>query len=141
MRRIYWDTMIHAYWFEDNDVLSLRVQQIYSMMQKRGDLLCSSVFVLSELLVGPLKDQNLEAIEAIEQFFDSDAITMLPYARQSARAFAELRANHGVKSLDALHLAIAASSGVDLFLTHDRRLHKLILPGLPFIASLDTDLF
>jgi predicted nucleic acid-binding protein len=133
--------MIHAYWFEDNDVLSLRVQQIYSMMQKRGDLLCSSVFVLSELLVGPLKDQNLEAIEAIEQFFDSDAITMLPYARQSARAFAELRANHGVKSLDALHLAIAASSGVDLFLTHDRRLHKLILPGLPFIASLDTDLF
>jgi predicted nucleic acid-binding protein len=133
--------MIHAYWFEDNDALSLRVQQIYSTMQQRGDLLCSSVFVLSELLVGPLKDQNLEAVEAIEQFFDSDAVSMLPYERQCVRTFAELRANHGVKSLDSLHLAIAASAGVDLFLTHDRRLHKLIMPGLPFIASLDTDLF
>lgn len=141
MRRIYWDTMIHAYWFEDNDALSLRVQDIYSTMQQRGDLLCSSVFVLSELLVGPLKEHNFAAADAIEQFFDSDAVSMIPYARRSVRTFAELRANHGVKALDALHLAIAASSGVDLFLTHDRRLHKLILPGLPFIASLDTDLF
>ena len=54
---------------------------------------------------------------------------------------AELRANHGVKALDALHLSIAATSGVDLFLTHDRRLHKLVVPGLPFIAGLETDLF
>jgi len=141
VRRIYWDTMIHAYWFEDNDALSLRVQHIYSSMQKRGDLLCGSVFVLSELLVGPLKEQNQAAADMIEQFFDSDAVTMLPYGRQSVRIFTELRANHGVKSLDALHLAIAASAGVDLFLTHDRRLHKLMVPGLPFIASLDTDLF
>jgi predicted nucleic acid-binding protein len=133
--------MIHAYWFEDNDALSVRVQHIYSTMQQRGDQLCSSVFVLSELLVGPLKQQNFEAANAIEQFFDSTAVTMLPYTRQCVRTFAELRATHAVKSLDAMHLAIAASANVDLFLTHDRRLHKVIMPGLPFIASLDTDLF
>jgi predicted nucleic acid-binding protein len=133
--------MIHAYWFEDNDALSQRVQHIYSIMQKRGDLLCGSDIVLSELLVGPLKKQNLAAADAIEQFFDSDTIILLPYGRRSVRVFAQLRAYQGVKSLDALHLAIAASAGVDLFLTHDRRLHKLIVPGLPFIASLDTDLF
>jgi predicted nucleic acid-binding protein len=141
VRRIYWDTMIHAYWFEDNEALSLRVQQIYATMRQRRDILCSSLFVLSELLVGPLKDRNLPAANLIEQFFDSDAVEMLPYSRRSAKTFAELRANHGVKSLDALHLAIATSANVDLFLTHDRRLHKLMMPGLPFIASLDTDLF
>ena len=141
MRRIYWDTMIHAYWFEDNKALSVRVQHIYSTMLKRGDVLCTSPFVLSELLVGPIKHQDFAAVDAIEQFFDSDAVTMLPYSRQSVRMFAELRAHHGVQSLDAVHLAIAASSGVDLFLTYDRRLHKLTVPGLPFIASLDTDLF
>lgn len=141
MRRIYWDTMIHAYWFEDNKALSVRVQHVYSTMLKRGDVLCSSAFVLSELLVGPIKEQNFVAADAIEQFFDSDAVTMLSYSRQSVRMFAELRAHHGIKSLDALHLAIAASAGVDLFLTYDRRLHKLTVPGLPFIASLDTDLF
>jgi predicted nucleic acid-binding protein len=46
-----------------------------------------------------------------------------------------------VKALDAVHLSIAATSGVELFLTHDRRLHKVVVPGLPFIAGLETDLF
>ncbi len=133
--------MIHAYWFEDNKALSRRVEHIYSTMLRRGDLLCSSLFVLSELLVGPLKEQNFTAAEGIEQFFDSGAVSMLEYSRLSVRVFSQLRADHGVKPLDALHLAIATSTGVDLFLTHDRRLHNLAVPGLPFIAGLDTDLF
>jgi predicted nucleic acid-binding protein len=141
VRRIYWDTMIHAYWFEDHKNLSDRVQQIYDTMLRRDDTLCSSIFVLSELLVGPLKTQDAVAADLIEQYFLSDAITLLPYTQQAVRFFAQLRAQHGVKSLDALHLAIAATAGVDLFLTHDRRLHKLVVPGLPFITSLETDLF
>ena len=97
--------------------------------------------MLSELLAGPLKDGNLAAAASIEQFFDYSAVMMLPYPRQAARLFVELRANHHIKSLDALHLAIAATSGVDLFLTFDRRLNKLVMPGLPFIVSIETDLF
>jgi len=132
--------MIHAYWLEDA-VRGPRVQHIYETMLQRADTLCSSLFVLSELLVGPLKDGNLAAAASIEQFFDSSAVMMLPYPRQAARLFAELRANHHIKSLDALHLALAATSGVDLFLTFDRRLNQLVMPGLPFIGSIETDLF
>lgn len=141
MRRIYWDTMIHAYWFEDHKNLSDRVLQIHDTMLQRDDTLCSSIFVLSELLVGPLKTQDVAAADLIEQYFRSDAITLLPYTQQAVRLFARLRAQYSVKALDALHLTIAANAGVDLFLTHDRRLHKLLVPGLPFIASLETDLF
>jgi len=110
-------------------------------MLRRSDILCGSLFVLGELLVGPLKTCDTAAASGIQQFFDSDAVSMLSYTHQSARRFAELRANHGVKALDALHLSIAATAGVDLFLTHDRRLHKVVAPGLPFIAGLETDLF
>lgn len=141
MKRIYWDTMIHAYWLEDHNERSDRVQHIHDVMLRRGDVLCSSIFVLGELLVGPMKSGDMAAADLIEQYFGSDAITMLPYVPQSARPFAQLRAQYGIKPLDALHLATAAHAGVDLFLTHDRRLHKLIAPGLPFIASLDSDLF
>ena len=141
MKRIYWDTMIHAYWLEDHNKLSDRVQHIHDVMLRRGDILCSSNFVLGELLVGPIKTGDISAADLIEQYFESDAIAMLPYVPQSARLFAELRAKHGVKPLDALHLTTAAHAGVDLFLTHDHRLQKLIMPGLPFIASLDSDLF
>ena len=141
MRRIYWDTMLYAYWLEDNNKLSQRVQQIHQTMLQRSDTLCSSLFVLGELLVGPAKANDMAAYSSIQQFFDSDAISMLPHTTQAVHLFAELRANHGVKVLDALHLSISAAGGVDLFLTHDLRLQKLILPGLPFIAGLETDLF
>lgn len=141
MRRIYWDTMIHAYWFEDHDALSERVHSIRETMLQRADTLCSSLFVLSELLVGPTKLGEREASSLVEQYFHSNAIALLPYTQPCIKTFVELRAHHGVKSLDAIHLAIATAANVDLFLTHDRRLHKLKLPGLPFITSLDTDLF
>jgi len=42
---------------------------------------------------------------------------------------------------DALHLAIAATAGVNLSLTNDRRLHRLKIPGIDFIAGLDTNLY
>jgi predicted nucleic acid-binding protein len=141
MRRIYWDTMLYAYWLEGNNKLSQRVQQIHQVMLQRSDTLCGSLFVLGELMVGPIKANDAAAAAAIQQFFDSDGVTMLPFTSQAIRMFAELRAHHGVKALDALHLSIAATSGVDLFLTHDRRLHKLAVPGLPFIAGIETDLF
>ena len=141
MRRIYWDTMLYAYWLEGNSKYGNRVQHIHQTMLQRSDTLCSSLFVLGELLVGPTKANDTTAAAAIQQFFDSDAVSMLPYSAQAVRLLAELRAHHGVKALDALHLAIAATSGVDLFLTHDRRLHKVVVPGLPFIAGLETDLF
>jgi predicted nucleic acid-binding protein len=141
VRRIYFDTMIYAYWFEDHKGLSERVHQIYDIMQQRGDILCSSAFVLSELLVGPLKLDDRKGADLIERYFQSDAVTMLPYPASAARIFAQLRAQHEVKSLDALHLAIAATGGVDLFLTNDHRLQKLVMAGLPFIASLETELF
>ncbi|HEX9202236.1 MAG TPA: PIN domain-containing protein [Acidobacteriaceae bacterium] len=141
MRRIYWDTMLYAYWLESNSKYGNRVQQIHQTMLQRSDTLCSSLFVLGELLVGPIKANDAAAASAIQQFFDSDQVTMLPHTSQAVRLFAELRANHGVKALDALHLSLAAASGVDLFLTHDRRLHKVVAPGLPFIAGLETDLF
>jgi predicted nucleic acid-binding protein len=141
MRRIYWDTMLYAYWLEGNNKLSQRVQQIHQTMLQRSDTLCSSLFVLGELLVGPVKANDAAAASAIQNFFDSDRVTMLTYTPQAVRLFAELRARHGVKALDALHLSIAATSGIELFLTHDRRLHKVVVPGLPFIAGLETDLF
>lgn len=133
--------MLYAYWLEGNNKLTQRVQHIHHTMLQRSDILCSSLFVLGELLVGPTKANDTTAAAAIQQFFESDAVSLLPYTPQAVRLFAELRAHHGVKALDALHLAIAATSGVDLFLTHDRRLHKVVAPSLPFIAGLETDLF
>jgi len=132
--------MIHAYWLEGDPQFGPRVSAIHQTMQQRGDVVCSSLYALGELLVGSVKKQRPDVADAVEKYFLSN-VTLLTYPAQAVRIFAELRANHGVKPFDALHLAIAAHAGVDLFLTNDHRLQKLVMPGLPFIASLDTDLF
>jgi hypothetical protein len=41
---------------------------------------------------------------------------------------------------DAIHLASAAHASVDLFLTNDRRLQGLVIPGIDFIAGMDVNL-
>ena len=95
--RIYWDTMIYAYWFEDHPSYGDRIQEIRSMMKHRGDTLCGSLFLLGELLVGPVKLKNWSAVAAIQEFFDSPSITLLPYSHEAALTFASLRAEQGVK--------------------------------------------
>jgi predicted nucleic acid-binding protein len=42
-----------------------------------------------------------------------------------------------VSQADAIHLATAAVSGVDLFLTNDSLFWKLVVPGIKFMIDLD----
>ncbi len=141
MRRIFWDTMLFVYWFDQDPNYSKRVGEIYRSMVRRGDVLLASTVILSEVIVGPYKASSFSGIGRVEAFFDSAEVTLLPYPVEAARTFAKLRALDGVKAMDALHLATAAHAGIDLFLTNDRRLHKLVIPGIQFIATLEADLF
>ncbi len=140
MRRIYWDTMLFVYLFDNNPKYAARVSEIYTRMQKRGDILCSSTLVFAEVLAGPTITQDIDGQVAVSSFFRSPEVSILAFTIDAAPIFARLRAA-GLKSADAMHVATAAQGGVDLFLTNDKRLAKLTQPGLPFIASLDTDLY
>jgi predicted nucleic acid-binding protein len=132
--------MLYVYWFENNLKYVRRIEAIYNIMQRRGDRLCCSSLVYAEVLVGPTATNDLDGKAAIDGFFKSPEIDVLPFSMNAAAIFADLRVA-GLKAPDAMHLATAAHAGVDLFLTNDKRLHKLSLPGMPFIATLDTDLF
>jgi predicted nucleic acid-binding protein len=68
-------------------------------------------------------------------------IRLLPFDQQSVDLFARIRAEHRSTAADSIHLACAASVGVDLFITGDKKLLKLRIPGIKFIVGIDTDLF
>ena len=141
MSRIYWDTMLFVYWMEGHPQYGQRVQEIHRKMEQRGDTLCTSVFVLGELLVKPHKLKKMDLTQAIRDFFQSSEIEVLPFDMEAAELFARIRAEHNVSPADAIHLASAAQARVELFLTNDRQLSRLNIPGVHFIASLDTNLF
>jgi predicted nucleic acid-binding protein len=139
--RIYWDSMLFIYWLEGHPDYAPHVERIFQSMLKRCDRLCASYFCMGEVLTGPLKHKHEALTSKVRQLFDSGGIEILPFERRAAERYARLRAEANVKPADAIHLACAASSGVDMFLTHDRALHKLHIEGIQFIAGLDVNVF
>jgi predicted nucleic acid-binding protein len=65
---------------------------------------------------------------------------VIPFTVETADHYARIRGTTNIASADAIHLACAASVGTDLFLTNDRNLVGKIIPGIQFIASLETPL-
>src|SRR5690349_12877229 len=141
MSLIYWDTMLFVYLLEEHPVHAERVQRILTKMQQRNDALCTSSFALGETLVGPYKKGNRDTAARIREAFRPPFVRVLPFTSEAADQYARIRAEIGVSAAVAIHLACAAQAGVDLFLTNDRRLAGQIVPGIQFIAGLDSDLF
>lgn len=66
---------------------------------------------------------------------------LVPCTPDTAARYARIRGSLGVPPADAMQLACAASAGTDLFLTNDRKLVGKIVPGIQFVAGLDSNLF
>jgi len=141
MSRIYWDTTLFVYWLEDHPAYGKRISQILSRMQARGDALCTSVFTVGEMLVGAYRKQQDDAADRIRTLFRSPDISVLPFTAETADHYGRIRAQLRVSPPDAIHLACAAGADTDLFLTNDTYLVGKIVPGIKFIAGLQTDLF
>jgi len=140
MSRIYWDSMLFIYWLENNPRYAERVQQVRENMKKRQDQLCTSAFTVGETLVGFHKRHDLETAARVRGFFLEGPIEIIPYTIDLADSYAEIRARLKVSSADAIHLACAAKAGTDLFLTNDHDLIGQVVPGIQFIAGLDTNI-
>lgn len=140
MSRIYWDTMLFIYWLEDHPVHGRRMGKIHDRMRERRDVLCASAFSIAEVLTGALKSGAVEKAATVRMFFDSSAVEVSSFTKETGERYAQIRATLRVCAADAIHLACAAQSSVDLFLTNDRRLQGLVVPGIDFIAGMDTDI-
>ena len=133
--------MVFVYWMENHPAYAPRVESIFRSMLQREDRLCASYLCLGEVLTGPIKHKNVSMAAKVRQLFGSGGIEILPFDGKAAELFAQLRAVLNVRPADAIHLACAATPGVDIFLTHDVALHKIRVPGIQFIAGLDVNVF
>ncbi len=141
MSRIYWDTMLFIYLLEDHPVFSPRVQQILDRAYRRGDALFTSFLALGEVMAGAEKTATPSKALAIRTTIDEMGFSYLPFDNGAVTPFSTLRAIQKIKVADSIHLACAASAGIDLFLTGDQKLTRLDVPGIQFIADFNNPLF
>jgi uncharacterized protein len=89
-----------------------------------GEHLAVSDLIRMECQVGPLKAGDAVLLAKFATFFASPDVRVLPVTGAVCDRAAAVRAKHGFKPLDSLHLAAAVEHGCTLFLTNDGRLSK-----------------
>lgn len=138
MSRIFWDTNLFIYLFEQHPVFTGKVRALANKILERGDQLFTSTLCVGEVLAKPYELGDTDRCRRYEEAIQ-DAAVILTFDLPAARKFAMLRAQNiqRVRPPDAIQLACAASAGVDLFLTNDTRLHRLHIEGIQFITSVD----
>jgi predicted nucleic acid-binding protein len=141
MSRIFWDTNLFVYLFEnyEHKDLSKRTIALRRRMIERGDQLLTSTMTVAEVLVRPLKNGDQGTSRLYEDSISRSAL-VIPFDLKAARIYAALRATRTKKEIsppDAIQLSCAASVGVDLFITNDERLRDERVPGIQFVTSLE----
>ena len=135
MSRIFWDTHVFLYLFEDFGALSALVEQLRSKMIDRGDQLLTSALTLGEILAKPTELRDSEFCRRYESAITL-AATVIAFDGKAAKVYARLRSDRSLKPLDAFQLACAASAEVDLFVADDERFQQTHVEGIDFIVPL-----
>ena len=133
MSRIFWDTNLFVYLFEDYKTLSKKTEELRTRMLARGDQLLTSTLTIGEVLVKPLEVGATDVCERYENAITSTAV-VIPFDLKAARIYASLRQDRSLRAPDAEQLACAASVGVDLFVTNDNHLQGKHVNGIHFIV-------
>src|SRR6266849_7656645 len=121
MSRIFWDTNLFIYLWEDYGPLSQAVTQLRTRMLRRGDQLVTSTLTLGEILVKPTTLGNVQLCQKYEQAINSAAL-LVPLDAAVAKLYADIRRDSFLKAPDVIQLASAASVATDLFITNDGHL-------------------
>jgi predicted nucleic acid-binding protein len=135
MSRIFWDTNLFIYLWEDYGALSQAVEELRVKMLHRGDQLLTSTLTLAEILVKPTAAGNTDLCRRYEEAISSVAL-LIPLDTKVAKIYAAIRRDRMLKAPDVIQLACAASAAADLFVTNDARLQDKHVPGIQFIVPL-----
>jgi len=124
MTLVYPDTNVLIYLVENRMGLTAKIR--LSLYPADGELpkLVFSELTRMECRVQPLRTGDFAVLDAYEQLFTNRAYRFASFDRPIFDLATQLRTDYGLKTPDALHLAVAIGAGCTEFWTHDRRLAK-----------------
>jgi predicted nucleic acid-binding protein len=138
MSKIFYDTTLFIYLLEGNPLYVARVQHLLARSRSRGDMLFTSHFAVGEVLAGVHRPGASGVSASIWESLERMTFQLLTFDAGAVDSFGQLRGFHKIKIADSINLACAASAGIDLFLTGDKQLMKLNVPGIQFIADFEN---
>ena len=124
--RVYIDTSIYIYLFENNPRFAAVSEQIFLDLVQQQTTIIASTLLITELLVAPIKEKQLE-LARIYKYLDDHipGLEFIPLTREISILSAELRAKYNLKTPDAIHLATALATNIQLFITADKKIKNI----------------
>ena len=137
MSKIFLDTNVFVYLFEDQGPRGTRATEIFNEISLRGDEVLTSALTLGELLVKPIEANDHALADRYRKAFRGPTVKLISFDEAGAESYARIRKDRGIKAPDAIQLATAAAAGCDLFIANDDRLTRVRVPGIQFISSME----
>jgi predicted nucleic acid-binding protein len=120
--RVYLDSCVVIYLVEKCEPWWSRIQSL--LLPPNGPLpeVVYSDLTRMECRIGPMSRANSVALAEYDRFFATPHYQKLPISTAVFDLAADLRAQHRIKTPDALHLATAIQAGCSEFWSNDQRL-------------------
>ena len=133
---IFLDTAPLIHLFEEHDEFLPVVQQVLDEAHNSGADLVTSMVTYIEILTAPLRSgAKVLASRYREYLTNSEGLSIYPLNVSVGDEAARLRAEHGLRTPDAIQIATATTCGADFFLTNDRQLSRV--PGIEVVLVAD----
>lgn len=115
------DTAPLIYYIEDHHQYAQLMEPFFRAVSREEIAMVTSIITLTEVLTHPLRKGDEKLAQTYNEFLLTSAgVTTVSVNTAIAQSAAEIRAEHRLKTPDAIHLATAISLGADAFLTNDR---------------------
>lgn len=121
------DTAPLIYFIEEHETFGNITDEIFKIIRDEDNYYAfSSVITLTEVLTQPLKEAKKDIVEKYRQFL-LNSNNFIVYSVDSiiAEKAAKLRASYGIKTPDAIQLAVGIENDGTLFITNDENLKKV----------------
>jgi len=119
---VYLDSVICVYAVEGAPSFQARARTRLADLKPAGDQPAISDLTWLECRVKPIRLGDAAALADMEAFLNASDVVRVSMPTTVFERACRIRALHGYKLADALHLASAVESGCGLFLTNDHRL-------------------
>ncbi|MBU0678790.1 MAG: type II toxin-antitoxin system VapC family toxin [Verrucomicrobia bacterium] len=123
--RVFVDTSPWIYLCETSGPRRADTRTLLESWIKSGVELVTSTMTLSEVLVVPKREQRPDVERLYRVLFDEIlSAPLIPLDESVADSTADIRAQYGFRTPDAIQLASALQNNCDAFFTNDRRLSR-----------------
>jgi predicted nucleic acid-binding protein len=118
------DTAPLIYFIEENPCFLEFVRPFFRELELAKFRVFTSTLTITECLVKPLQQGLLERAHIFQQLL-AEYVEIIPVSAEIAESAARLRADHGLRTPDAIQVATAIMHKADFFFTNDARLGRL----------------